>query len=642
MLRADSDIGQFLIAKGLLRSEAWLSAIANAKIDNKPLSEVLQREAGINKDEYFQSTAQYYNLPYADLAAFPPDISLFKLDDMQEYVTNQVVPWKMENGRMLLATAYPGPDTLLYAMRRYGSSVGLAVASDVAVKNALQHLYGDEASHLAVHGLKEKDIDSSASTVLTFPQKIFLYILASCILLGFAFDGWRTLLVINIVMTFFYLGNFVLKSALLWVGGRTRRVENDRLQLMADNLRDEDLPVYSILVPMYKEARILEGLVQSLQKLDYPPEKLDIKLVLEQDDLETLEAAKAMNLDSRFDVVIVPTTLPKTKPKACNYALHFCRGDYIVIYDAEDKPEPDQLRKAVATFNISSPKVVCLQACLNYYNAEENWLTRLFTLDYSLWFDFLLPGLEKWNIPIPLGGTSNHFRIAALREVWGWDPYNVTEDADLGLRLARKGYSVSIVPSTTFEEANCHMGNWVKQRSRWIKGYFQTFFVHLRTPIALWRTLGTRGFFGFLFFIGGTMLSGILNPIFWAMYIFWLVSGTSALDPMFPGLLFHISLFNLMIGNGIFIFLMLAAPVRRGWLELAPFALTVFLYWVLMSIAAWRALIQLVKNPFYWDKTVHGISKHKNQENDKGGPSSGNFSSHSFNDRLRSLRQGRP
>jgi glycosyltransferase XagB len=332
--------------------------------------------------------------------------------------------------------------------------------------------------------------------------------------------------------------------------------------------------------------------------------------VLEADDHETIAVARTLGLEGVFELIRVPPSLPKTKPKACNYALGFARGQYLVIYDAEDRPEPDQLRKVVATFARSSANTACLQCRLNYYNASDNWLTRMFTLDYSLWFDQVLPGLERLNIPIPLGGTSNHFKVDVLRELRAWDPFNVTEDADLGIRLTQKGYRVGIVDSTTFEEASHEASTWIKQRSRWIKGYLQTLLVHTRRPLHLIKTTGLLGFLGFVFFIGGTALSGLLNPMFWALYLVWLIALWNGFDPMFPQILLFLSLLNLLAGNGAFIFLSMLAPIHRGWLNLIPYSLTVVGYWVLMSVAAYRALWQLIRNPFYWEKTQHGHSRH--------------------------------
>jgi cellulose synthase/poly-beta-1,6-N-acetylglucosamine synthase-like glycosyltransferase len=243
----------------------------------------------------------------------------------------------------------------------------------------------------------------------------------------------------------------------------------------------------------------------------------------------------------------------------------------------------------------------------------------MFTLDYSLWFDLMLPGLERLGVPIPLGGTSNHFRIDVLRELSAWDPFNVTEDADLGIRLTQKGYRVGVIESTTFEEANCHQGNWIRQRSRWIKGYMQTFLVHTRRPLHLLRSVGPLGVLGFVFFIGGTMLSGLLNPIFWLIFAAWAVTQTGLFDVVFPPALLWLSLLNLVLGNALFVYLSMVAPVRRRWLELAPWALTVPWYWALMSIAAYKALWQLIRNPFYWEKTHHGLSKQVAAELAKAG-----------------------
>jgi cellulose synthase/poly-beta-1,6-N-acetylglucosamine synthase-like glycosyltransferase len=233
----------------------------------------------------------------------------------------------------------------------------------------------------------------------------------------------------------------------------------------------------------------------------------------------------------------------------------------------------------------------------------------MFTLDYALWFDQMLPGLERLGMPIPLGGTSNHFRTEVLRELHGWDPFNVTEDADLGIRISQKGYRVGVVDSTTFEEATCQPRNWICQRSRWMKGYMQTLLVHLRRPLHFVRTTGLSGFLGFVFFIGGTVLAGLLNPIFWCLYLIWLTSSVS-FDPLFPQFLLFISLFNLLVGNGAFIYLTMLAPIRRGWLELIPYSLSAFGYWLLISFATYRGLWQLLRDPFHWEKTHHGVSKH--------------------------------
>ncbi|MCA9764307.1 MAG: glycosyltransferase, partial [Gemmatimonadetes bacterium] len=255
-------------------------------------------------------------------------------------------------------------------------------------------------------------------------------------------------------------------------------------------------------------------------------------------------------------------------------------------------------------------RLACVQAALNYYNWNENFLTRMFTLEYSFWFDYLLPGLDRLRLPIPLGGTSNHFRTAVLRELGGWDPFNVTEDADLGIRAAMHGYRVGIINSTTYEEANKRLGNWLRQRSRWIKGYMQTALVFSRDPIALVRRAGLRQALGFMLLIAGTPLIFLLQPIAIGLTIGWLVTRTQALAPIFPPWLLYLSLFNLLLGNALAIYVNMFAVFKRRLHVLVLFALFNPFYWILHSIAAVKALGQLFTRPYFWEKTVHGLTRH--------------------------------
>jgi len=321
---------------------------------------------------------------------------------------------------------------------------------------------------------------------------------------------------------------------------------------------------------------------------DYPRDRLDVKLVVEEDDPETVAEAELAASAYAFEVIIVPCGEPRTKPRACNYALQFARGDFLVIFDAEDRPELHQLKEAVAAFRRLPEEVVCLQARLNFFNARECWLTRMFALDYALWFDFLLPGLDRLGVPMPLGGTSNHFRISALKAIHGWDPFNVTEDADLGIRLTRLGLRVRTLESTTYEEAPNETVHWVRQRTRWLKGYMQTWLVHMRNPVQLWRNAGAGGFFGFQLFVGGTVLSALLNPLLWLIFVLSFFVDLPL--PIFAGATHSISGFGLLMGNALFAYLAMLGPYRRGWLDLSPYALLVPVYWLLISVAAYRAL----------------------------------------------------
>lgn len=601
--------GDHLVERGLITLEQFDEARDLSEQWDSSLSDVVMSRRWVRPIDYHRAVAERFDMEFVDLRAEPPHPALLDEDEVEHYARELTIPWKRRGHRLVIATARPGPDAILYARGKWGPDIELVLTAKFDILWSLQKAFGDRHSQRAVAELADLDPEMSARTVFTRSQLIATWLLLTVVAAGLCIAPIATLITVNAVMSVFYLGNFVFKGMLVWFGARRQRASSMAIEAEVQLLRDKDLPTFTILVPMFREPEVLPILAGALRKLDYPQAKLDIKIVLEEGDAETIDAAKALGLEGIFEIIRVPASQPQTKPKACNYALRYARGDYLVIYDAEDKPEPDQLKKVVVAFRRSPDNTACIQCRLNYYNAEENWLTRLFTLDYSLWFDLMLPGLERLRIPIPLGGTSNHFKTHVLRELRAWDPYNVTEDADLGIRMTQKGYRVGVIDATTFEEANVSQGNWIRQRSRWIKGYMQTFLVHTRRPIHLVRTIGPLGTLGFIFFIGGTMLSGLLNPIFWATFAFWAFTQTSGFDSFFPPVLLYLSLFNLILGNGMFIYLMMLAPFRRRWLGLVPFALTVIWYWVLMSIAAWKGFWQLITKPFYWEKTNHGLSK---------------------------------
>ncbi len=614
-LDAESEaIGTLLLDRGILTPDQLFAAEDLAEDWGVSLVKVLLSRRWITSDQLYEQLAFHYDLPLVNLMTDRPDDALIRSFDPRTMNDWMTIPIGETDGVTTVATARPGPATLLHVNEKFGTNVNLVIASHFDISWSLQRAFREQHSHDAVFALAEVDPEMSAQQVITPPQILILYLLVSAFLLGIAFAPVATLIAINVVLTVFYTGNFLFKAVLVWVGGAAQESSSRAIAAEASLLRDEDLPTYTVLVPMFREPEVLPILTQALRNLDYPLAKLDIKIVLEEGDHETIEAARSLNLEGVFEIIRVPASHPQTKPKACNFALRYSQGDFLVIFDAEDKPEPDQLKKVVAAFNQSPDNTACIQCRLNYYNARENWLTRMFTLDYSLWFDLMLPGLERLKIPIPLGGTSNHFRMDVLRELNAWDPFNVTEDADLGIRLTQKGYRVGVIDSTTFEEANVSIPNWVRQRSRWIKGYMQTFLVHSRRPVHLWRSIGPAGVFGFIFFIGGTFLSGLLNPVFWAIFAVWMIFGEDIISPYFPLPVLYLSLLNLLAGNGLLIYLTMVAPFRRRWTDLAPWGITVFGYWALMTVASYKALSQLVFNPFYWEKTQHGLSKHTANE----------------------------
>jgi cellulose synthase/poly-beta-1,6-N-acetylglucosamine synthase-like glycosyltransferase len=369
---------------------------------------------------------------------------------------------------------------------------------------------------------------------------------------------------------------------------------------------DRDLPIYTIIVALYREAAAVPHLITALRQLDYPPEKLDIKLVLEADDQATLHALEHLALTNPFEIIIAPALGPRTKPKALNVALPFARGAFTVIYDAEDRPEPDQLRRVVATFMAGDERLACVQALLTVDNTEDSWLTRLFTAEYGGLFDVLLPALARGCLPLPLGGSSNHFRTAILHRLGGWDPYNVTEDADIGIRLARFGYRATTVASTTYEEAPASIRPWLKQRTRWLKGWMQTWLVHMRMPLRLKRELGLSGFVTFQLMVGGSVLAALIHPIFAGMMLAAIVSGSwsenGALLPWLYG-------GTVLAGYAASALLGYVGLARRGLHTAARVLVLTPVHWVLLSIAAWRALVQLIADPHRWEKTEHGLAR---------------------------------
>ena len=355
-----------------------------------------------------------------------------------------------------------------------------------------------------------------------------------------------------------------------------------------------ELPIYTILLPVYKEDKVIKKLVKAIEKIDYPKELLDVKLLVEEDDIKTLNAIEKLVIPVFFEIIIIPGSNPRTKPKACNYGLKFAKGKYIVVYDAEDRPHPQQLKQVVAKFNISDPEVICIQARLNFYNRKENILTKLFALEYSLLFNYLLVGLKKLNMPIPLGGTSNHFIREKLEEIGAWDAFNVTEDADVGIRLYHHGYRTDLIASTTLEESPVNLKAWLVQRSRWVRGHLLTSLLHLKVS----NKLSVREMFGLYLCLYMPNLTHLLLPIYLLLRCF--VEESSQIDLFWQ--------LNLVLGIILPISYSIFIMLSQKWYDFISAAILAILYYWLLPIAGMRAWWQILRNPFYWDKTEHGVS----------------------------------
>jgi cellulose synthase/poly-beta-1,6-N-acetylglucosamine synthase-like glycosyltransferase len=314
-------------------------------------------------------------------------------------------------------------------------------------------------------------------------------------------------------------------------------------------------------------------------------------------------------------VLIAPDGHPRTKPRALSFALDFCDGDIIGVYDAEDRPAPDQIRKVVSGFQSSGPEVACLQARLGYYNAKDGWLTRCFAIEYAIWFDVLLRGMSLLRLPIPLGGTSVFFRRGPLADLGAWDAHNVTEDADLGMRLARAGYRCGLVDSLTEEEASCRPLGWIRQRSRWLKGFMQTWLTHMRRPRRLLSDLGVMGFLAFQVLFLGAAAAYLAQPLFWGALVFWAVEGRPLWDHLLPTSIAWPCFGAMLAGNLVMLTAAIRAVTKRNQKWLTPWIATLPLYWPLGALAAYKAVFELALAPTYWDKTKHNVSRQARQLN---------------------------
>ena len=420
---------------------------------------------------------------------------------------------------------------------------------------------------------------------------------------AFVFAPATTALTLQLTLSTVFLAWLLLRLTGAFIGGHEAGP--------ASEPPDEALPIYTVIAALYREAASVKGLLAAIERFDYPREKIDIILAVEIDDHETRAAIAAIRSRLPITVIPVPAQGPRTKPKALNVALPFARGSFTVIYDAEDRPEPDQLRSALRAFRAGDDKLTCVQARLCIDNTADSWLARYYTAEYAGQFDVFLPGLSVLRLPLPLGGSSNHFHTATLRKVGAWDAFNVTEDADLGMRLARFGFRADIIASTTYEEAPANPGPWIRQRTRWFKGWIQTWLVHMRQPRQLLRELGLPGFLAFQLMVGGNVLAALAHPLFLAWLIYSIATGHEIWrsDDVTVAILSVLYGTTAIIGYLTSAFLGWLGLIRRGLSGVCWVLVLTPLYWLLLSWAAWRALCQFAIAPYAWEKTEHGLAK---------------------------------
>ena len=529
--------------------------------------------------------------------------------NLEELLSNGVLPAETHQGQALPTIALLDGNTRQVCERvaiNPALAANFRITSGERLRAFLERSNGARLSEHTAFGLQREAPDFSAATrYFEGYRTVVLALLATFAVLLYSFPA-TTLLLIELTLATTFLS---------WSALRVFACFSKRREKIPVYVEERDLPDYTILIPLHREAGVVDDLVEAISALNYPREKLDVKLILEADDRETIDAVNAIKLDPCFEIIFAPAEGPRTKPKALRAALPFVRGKYLVVYDAEDRPHPNQLREAYDRFLRGGDRLACVQAKLAIDNAYSSFLTMHFRAEYHGLFEILLPALVRLRLPIPLGGTSNHFVTKVLREVGAWDPHNVTEDADLGIRLARFGYATDFVDSTTYEEAPARLGGWLPQRTRWMKGWLQTYLVHMRKPAGLFHDLGARGFLAFQLLIGGSVLAALVHPIFVA----WLLA-----DAAFGSLLTMgqtatewaqkaLILATLIGGYAASGLLAVAGMRRRGLSGSTRVVLTIPIYWLLLSAAAWRALLKFFTAPYQWEKTAHGVAERSHQ-----------------------------
>ncbi|MBW7056593.1 glycosyltransferase [Paracoccus bogoriensis] len=611
--RHEAPLGQILIEDGAVDPRNLLKATVMRRRENARLGQILLGHGWVTPEALARALSRQWRTTTIDPAQTPPDPRLIDAAGAGFCLTHAILPWRRIGGVTWIATARP--DEFASLLPRLPAEFGIvrmllcteAQAQEGVLNNRRIRLIREAESR--VPAAESCRTQNQART-----SRLALGLLAAA-LLGFwiAPRSMAGLLVGWAILTLLAQSGLKLMAAL---AARRTRADDERLaaaiacgQITPAEM-DAPLPVISVMVPLFKESDVADKLVARLARLDYPRELTDLLLVIEESDAVTSKALEGARLPHWIRVVRVPDGPIKTKPRALNYALNFCRGQIVGIWDAEDRPDPDQLHKIARAFHFAPADVACLQGALDFYNPRTNWLARCFTIEYATWFRVLLPGVARLGLVVPLGGTTLFFRRHLLEEVGAWDSWNVTEDADLGVRLARRGYRTQIIETTTDEEANCRALPWIKQRSRWLKGYAMTWGVHMRDPVALYRQLGAWAFWGFQVQFLGALSQYLLAPVLWS---FWLLALglphplRAPLEGMWGGWAIPL-LFGLFIASeALSIIIGLRAVRRAKHRHLLPWVPGMHFYFPLGCLAGWKAIYEVVTKPFYWDKTAHGL-----------------------------------
>jgi cellulose synthase/poly-beta-1,6-N-acetylglucosamine synthase-like glycosyltransferase len=581
--------------------------IDDALFTSNYFAEILTSRGWVKRADYYQTLSEILRLDLFDPRKDKVNLELISNTLYEEYKTFKFLPISRSSNNTVSIITSNISTELFDLLSRLYKSYKVTIASPDDLAWLLRKRFQNRDLHNSSNQLHENTPQASAKVVISKRAAIISFL--AIVSLMFIADA-KTFIIIGIttLLLCHFLKTYLVFSSLEF----SYEFVMDLSDL--NNLEEDTLPLYSIIVALYKEKEIIPQLIKSLSQLDYPQEKLDIKLVIEEDDQDTLEAIRSQQPPQNMDIIIVPSVVGinvvKTKPRACNYALPYCTGEYIALYDAEDVPDKMQLKKAVSQFRNAETDISCLQAKLNFYNADQNLLTKMFDMEYRIWFKLFLPGLHLLQSPIPLGGTSNHFKKDVLEKLGGWDAYNVTEDADLGIRMFLDGYKVGLLDSDTPEECPSTFGSWIKQRSRWIKGHLITFLVHTRNPVKLLQRLGFKNFLVLVLFIFFPILSFLFYPILWGIYIadFLGVDAFGIDTLIFSPEIKDALMVALLVPNVIYVLLAMVISIKDKRYSDIPFTLLQPLYWLIHSVAAYYAVYEAIRRPHHWNKTAHGVS----------------------------------
>lgn len=545
---------------------------------------------------------EHLSLRRVDLSGSRPARPLMDRLPASYWIRNQAMPWLQLGDTLLIAFA--DAETAEICRHKLEAVFGPFVPVLAPQSQITHHLWLYFRFRLAQQANFSLPNLLSARSLLKHPESLLHYLpLSTLACLAIIYP--RVLFTAFCLLAASLLGLFTLlklAGVSAWLRGPSRP--------RASPLSQEDhasLPVISVLVPLYQEAEISQALLRRILRLTYPKQRCEVLLVLEEGDQTTQSALAEIQLPDWVRVIEVPEWGDlRTKPRAMNYALNFCRGEIIGVWDAEDSPQSDQLEQVAASFARAKPDVACLQGVLDYYNPRVNWISRCFTLEYASWFRIILPGIARLRLVVPLGGTTMFVRRRVLEDLGGWDAHNVTEDADLGVRLCRMGYRTEMLACVTYEEASCSVATWTRQRSRWLKGFMSTYLVHMRDPRQLWHQLGARRFLGFQAFFLGTTGQFLMAPFLWS---FWLVflGFEHPSEPLLGAGGVTLAAVSLVFFELLGVAIAIAAAFAAGRPGLAIWSPCLSFYFAMGAAASYKALYELFVRPSFWDKTSHGL-----------------------------------